>query len=1072
MKRKKNIKIWHSMHVLRNRHAIVILCLIAMLFPFKSIKGEVANSSSETLEVVDKKGNLIRGIVTDGRGEPLVGVNIRVPGSMIGVSSDIEGRFAITLPSGSNELVFNYIGFSEVRQKIKNANEELKIVMKEDIASLEEVVVVGFGEQKKVAVTSAVSTIKGDQLTANTPNLINSMSGRIAGILAIQNTGEPGKNDSEFYIRGMSTFGGFNSPLILVDGVPSRSMTELDPDEIESFNIYKDASATAMYGAEGANGVIVITTKRGKSEKTKISYRGEAGFNKPIRLPDFMNAGEIMRAYNDYLIHDGLERMFSDERINLHETQADPDLYPDVDWYDLLRKNTFSTRHTITFRGGGQKHRFFISGGYRQDDGLYKNTNLDYNNNLKYERYNIRSNVDLDITPSTQLKINISGQHAQRNEPGHSSDAIFTSFSQTPPHLFPMIYSDGTVAAHPGGKGSVFRVNPYNLIRESGYSKIYETKIQADFEIRQDLSFLTKGLRASIKVGFDNETIKALGRGRTPAQFYAKDRDEDGLLVFDQIVEEVPFGTLSGSFTREYRNIYSEVKLQYDRTFADVHSVGGYFLYNRSDNQGNKNNYNDVLPFRKESVVGKGSYVYDRRYSLDLTFAVTGSEQFAKGNRYGFFPAAGFAWNFAEEAFFPWKEYVPEFKVRASIGLTGNDRISSSRFLFKETWTEAAGGYSSGWVEGGSKNIGAPSGVLYEGRIAAPELKWEEELKRNIGVDLSLLKGQLSINLDYFNNKREDILLRRNTVSSVTGFRQNPFQNFGQVKNQGFEVSLKGESKFGDVRLSYLGNFTYTKNKIIERDEVLQPYDYMNQTGKELNTFSVLQAERLYDINDFTITSDAKGNPIYKLVEGLPTPMVGLNTPKPGDIKYVDRNNDGVINNYDYGRDLTKPKFPRGVYGFGLSADYKGLYASVFFQGAFDVSVNIADNGRFYPFSPSLDESAAYSAVLDRWSQESPRQDVLFPRISKVGRDHNTRTSTWWMRDGSFLRFKDVEIGYEFDKKLVRKLNLERLKVYLQGHNLHTWDNIKFWDPEQRSSDSGMKYPITKQFTFGIEVTI
>jgi TonB-linked SusC/RagA family outer membrane protein len=1007
---------------------------------------------------------VLNGTVLNERKEPVIGASIIIMGTSKTTSTDAQGKFIIEVESAQDSLLITYVGYKPLVMAA-GAEKEVVIQIEPDLEAqkLNEIVVVGFGEQKKQSVVSAVTTVVGEQLRMPNRSLSNNLAGQVPGLIAVQRSGEPGYDNAEFWIRGSSSFAGGTSPLVLVDGVP-RNMNDIEPDEIETFTLLKDAAATAVYGAEGANGVVIITSKRGKPQKTLISYRGEYSSLTPTRVPQMANSVEYLSLYNEALRNEGQQPAFSDSLINLYASGIDPDLYPNSNWYDiLLRKRTSNTRHTLNFRGGTGKTRFFVSGAYFSESGMYK-SNSEYNTNAGLKRYNLRSNIDMDITQTTLLRVDISGQYLQTTYPVNGSTNLFERFSRIPPHLIPPIYSDGTLAAHPSQDGN--KVNPYNQLMEYGYSKEWRSYIQSRVDLTQKLDFITRGLKIRGAISYDANSIFYSSRRKTPATYYATGRDADGKLTFRKVTNEVAFAEPTES-NEGQKQIYMEAALDYNRTF-DKHVVSGMLLTYQKERQV----HNDALAYRKQAYVGRVTYSFDGRYSMEGNFGITGSENFADGYRYGFFPALGLAWNLTNEPYFPdeLKTAISSFKIRGSIGKTGNDNTgNNTRFMYRPTFGTSTG-YSWGIGSTGATNS---LGGLIEGRFAAPFLSWEIEMKRNIGIDAAFWKNKFTLQIDYFNNLRTDILLQRRTLSAVAGFRQAPWQNFGKVSNKGIDGSMGFNEKIGDFEISLRGNFTYARNKILEYDEIPQVYPWMNITGTRLNALNnMLIADGLFDKSDFNITTDADGKSIYTLKNGIARPG-WLPTPMPGDIRYRDLNEDGVIDDFDRIKDAANPTVPEIIYGAGINLQYKGFYASAFFQGAGNVSTNLNNQANaFMPFHWGVMESNVRKEIVDsRWTEANPSQDVFFPRL-RVANMVNTNTqSTWWVKDASFVRLKNVEAGYNFHSNVLEKAKMKSGRVYVMGQNVVLWDKVKMYDPELGNSAAGTKYPIPITWTVGLEMT-
>lgn len=1005
----------------------------------------------------------ITGSVVDNNNMPVTGATVSLKSNPdIGTQTDKNGKFVLDVPKGA-VIVVSYVGFKPQEIQILQAG-EYPIALSADATGLEEVVVVGFGKQKKQTMVGAVATVKGEQLRMPTRSLSNNLAGQIPGLIAVQRSGEPGYDNAEFWIRGTSSFAGGTNPLVLVDGVP-RNMNDIEPDEIETFTLLKDAAATAIYGAEGANGVILITSKRGRVQKTAISYRGEYSQLQSTRLPTFLGSVDFLSLFDEALRNEGRPPIYKDV-IPMYASGQDQDLYPNTDWMSMLRNHTNNTRHTLNFRGGGDRARFFVSGAYFNESGIFKsNPNVDYNNNIGLKRYNLRSNIDLDVTASTLLRIDLSGQYLETNYPGIGTNDLFRLITTAPPHLFPMTYSNGDFAAHP--RFSNNRVNPYNLLMESGYAKEWRNAIQSRIDIEQKLTVLTPGLMAKGSVSYDGNSIYTMNRLKTPEQYTATGRDINGNLIMNRLINGAKMGEPVEGNTGD-KKIYIEGSINYNRIFGEKHTVGGMILYYQKSQQ----LHNEALAFKKQAYVGRATYLYDNRYSIEANFGLTGSETFAEGHRFGFFPAIGLAWIASNEPYFPesLKNSISSLKFRASIGRTGNDNTGGSRFLYRPSYTSSTG-YPLGI--GGSGSLNSINGMI-EGRFAAPELAWEIEDKQNYGIDISLFKGKVDLTADYFNNLRTNILLQRRTVSDAAGFRQAPWQNYGKVSNKGIDGSLNIRQNFNsDLTVSLRGNLTYARNKILEYDEVPQLYSWMNTTGNRLNMPTLYTADGLYTDNDFDITTNGDGSKNYQLKTGLPTSSMS-SALRPGDIKYVDLNGDGVINQFDQTKYKGNPTVPELIYGAGITVNYKGFYLSGFLQGAGNTSTVLGgDVGEgFFPFVRGIDESSLRTEALNRWTEENPSQNVMFPRLHSTDFQHNRAASTWWLRDASFLRLKNVEIGYQLTDHLLKKTGFKAARIYVMGQNIAVWDKIKMWDPELGNANAGLKYPLPKIWTAGIELTL
>ena len=1011
----------------------------------------------------------ITGTVTDENGQPLPGAYVYIKGTEVGTTTNLDGMYVIDI-NQTDELTFSFISYLEQTIKPRSSSNTLNVSLKPDTNALEEAVAVAYGAQKRQAIVSSLSTITTDDLKVTSTNITSSIQGQLPGLIAVQRNAEPGRDDAEFWIRGVSSFKGGTSPLVLVDGV-ERSITDLDADEIESFSLLKDAAATAMYGAEGANGVILVTTKRGHIGKQQISLRVEQNLSVPYRIPDFVDSWDYMRLANEALVNDGMEPMYSDDVIDLHESGADPDLYPNAQWTDLIARTIHGQRYTLSFRGGTENAKYFVTGGYQQKDGVFKkNPESKYNSNFSYDRFNLRSNIDLKVSKTTQLSIDLAGQYTARRTANRSPDDVFVFMLHTPPHLFPMVYSDGTVSTYPGGETDGNNRNPYYMLYQQGYRREFQTNIQSRVNLRQDLHFITEGLSARGAVSFDLENTLSKLRNYGPSKYHATGRDpETGALIYNQIVAGSPDVKQVEITGNTYdRQIYVEAALEYNNTFAGKHAVGAMLLYNQKERQKN----NEALVYRTQGLVGRITYGYDNRYFIEANFGYTGSETFAKKNRFGFFPAVGASYMISNESWYPegLKRVLSSAKVRASFGRTGNDDTGTSRFLYRATFSESGHTFNQGISSGGATN-GLGAGI-YDLQFENLTLGWEIEDKTNVGLDLSFFNRAIQIQADYFYNIRSAILLQRNTIPGYAGFHEKPWQNYGRVRNQGVDASIDMMKQFGDWKISARGTFTFARNKVLEIDELTPDEEYQRVTGTRINEQEVYIAERLYTEDDFIRSTNTNGTYAYTLRPGLPTPTFG-GIIGPGDIKYVDMNHDGIIDTKDKVRGVGHPyKNPEINYGFGFNVEWKGIYASVFFSGVANTSILLASgNSTFWPFNWGVEKGNYRTAFLDRWTADNPRQDVTYPRLHVgYGNSINDEPSTWWLRDGSFLRLKNAEIGYVLPEKALKTLRISGLRFYLLGENLAVFDHVKFWDPEQGNRNRGVSYPMSHSFTLGVEL--
>jgi TonB-linked SusC/RagA family outer membrane protein len=1013
----------------------------------------------------------ISGKISSETGEPLANASVTIKGTSKGSTTNESGVFIIDAKAG-DVLVVSMVGYQPFELTI-GAQTTLNITLKQTETKAEEVVVVGYGKQKRQSVVSSISAISGRELQFPARNLSTNLAGQIAGLISIQRNGEPGYDNADFWIRGISTFAGGTRPLVLVDGVP-RNFNDIEPDEIETFSVLKDAAATAVYGAEGANGVIIVTTKRGQARTPVITFRSETSVSRPDRLPTFVSSDQFLSLFNEALQNDGLSPIFHDTLIAKYKNNIDPDLYPNVDWIDVMLKDqTLKQRYTLNVRGGSEKAKYFVSGAYFNEEGFFKNDPRNrYKNNIGLKRFNLRSNIDMDISKSTRVTVDLSGQYLLTQYPGTGTSTIFRQMVITPPHIFPAVYSDGTISTFIQERDANMR-NPYNMLVNSGYAKEWRSAIQSAVKLEQKLNFITEGLTYRALVSYDYDGFFGASRSYNPSRYYATGRDANSKLLFQRtFAGSENLSDPAESFSAE-KKVYIENSLNYSRVFKK-HSVGGMILYMQKESQ----LYNEALAFRKQGLVGRGTYSYDSRYFLEANFGYTGSETFAPGYRFGLFPAIGLAYIVSNESFYPkaLKSVLNSAKLRGSVGRTGNDNTGGARFLYRPTFNSGAGGFSQGITSGGASN-GYGNG-LTENRFEAPFLSWEIEDKLNVGMDLGFLNNKIQLVADYFNYQRSGILLQRRTIPASVGFRSSPWDNYGQVKSWGFDGSLDANHRFANgLKLSARGTFTFTRNKITEYDELPQPHPWMAVTGTRVSENTLYIAERLYTEDDFTSVVNANGTKSYTLKPGLPISTLG-GLLGPGDIKYADLNGDGKIDQFDRKRGVGNPYTPEVIYGFGFNAEYKGFYASVFFQGAGRTSVVLGGNTPegWFPFNWGFDQSNFRQFALDRWTpsvaEKNPDYQPLMPRLHTSNSNNGNRVaSTWWLRDASFLRLKNAEIGYNFSTRLLSRTKLKTARIYLMGYNLALWDKIKFWDPETGNNTAGNAYPNSRIFTLGLELS-
>ena len=1016
-----------------------------------------------------KKTVEVSGTIVDSEGVPLIGATVVIkekPG--LGVVSDMDGKYKIEVEP-FQYLVFSYVGYETQEHLIKDEDMVLDITMHEAKTTiLDEVTITGMGPQKKITTTGAITTVEVGTLKTPVSSITNALAGNVAGVMAMQRSGQPGDNVSEFWIRGISTFGGSSSALVLVDGF-ERSMDELNIEDIESFTVLKDASATAIYGSRGANGVILITTKKGNEGKVEVNAKAEYTLTTRTRTPKFVDGLTYASMANEARTTRNQKAVYTDQELMMIDEQLDPDIYPNVDWMDLLLKDFAPTyRASVSVRGGGSKARYYLSGSFLDEGGMYHvdKTMKEYDTNANYQRYNYRLNMDMNITTSTLIQVGIGGALEKTNHAGATSDYIWHSIFGYNPVLTPVMYSNGYVPVIDSEEGEMVerRYNPWIVATQTGYSEIWHNTINSNITLEQKLDFLTEGLKFTGRFGYDTYNYNYIQRRKNPEMWRAeRQRDSDGNIVFNRMVPErllAQYSSASGD-----RKEFLEAGISYGRNFGD-HEVGSVLKYTQDNYVNTSNIGGDIregIARRHQGLAGSVSYGYMNRYLFNFNFGYNGSENFAKGHQFGFFPAYSIAWNVAEESFVKDNiDWLGMFKIRYSDGKVGIDN-SYPRFPYLPDfgnytrWTGA--GEQEVYYNWGDLNSGFGYPGLTYTRVSSNNVTWEVARKHDLGFDLYLWGDKFGLTVDYFDEKREGIYMTRSYLPDMVGIQgENPAANVGSVKTKGFDGNFKFDQRVGDVGLQIRGNFTYSKNKITEADEMVSRYPYLRRTG-----FRIDQAKGLIALGLFEDYEDIRNSPRQDFADSRDV--------MPGDIKYKDINGDGIINDDDI-VPIGSTMRPNLIYGLGLSAMWKGFDFNMHFQGA-GKSHFFIDGFTVYPFSQgewgNILEDMANS---NRWIlgvNEDPNAE--YPRLSYGWNSNNYRPSTYWLRDGSYLRLKTLEMGYTLPRIMTARLHMNNVRIHFIGQNLLTFSNFKLWDPEMGSSN-GMKYPLGKTVTFGLTINM
>lgn len=1037
---------------------LVFLCLFITgnLFAKKKADAPIwaaSNESTSTTTAVTEQAITVNGVVQDQTGEPLAGVNVVIVGTTTGTMTNFDGRFSLDLPSASAQIRFSYIGYKEQILSYKGKN-NLSITMTEDSELLGEVQVIAYGTQKKVTVTGALSTIGSSELLkAPVPNVAHALSGNLPGLSAVQYSGQPGADDPTIFIRGIGSLDAERAkPLMLVDGV-ERSFFRLDPNEIENITVLKDASATAVFGVRGANGVILVTTKRGQAGDAKISVSTSASVQMPLRVFDYANSYDYATIYNETQRNDGIAEAdlpFKPHVLEAFKNHTDPLLYPDTDWMDMILKPaSFQSQHNLNISGGTDRVRYFTSIGIVTQDGLFRSFDTGYNANFKYNRYNYRANVDIDVTKSTLLKINLGGRLEDTREPNTKAN-IYTDLTHSLPFSGVGLYEGkwvrGSAENLPIPDGPLENGDAFEAFYGRGYNQKIKNEINLDLALQQKLDVITKGLSVSIKGSYNSSYIHKKIRSKAMPYYTAHRDKKTDELFFRKKREETVFG-FSETMDKG-RDWYLEGSLNYSRDFGK-HHVSALVLYNQWRQQyPDPDKFDFVsIPRGYVGLVGRATYDFNNRYMIDFNMGYNGSENFAPGKRYGIFPAFSGGWIISEESFMKQQSAIGYLKIRASYGIVGNDLMNTkSRFFYlPDSYNPNSGGYNFG------TNVSTNLPGAVEKQLGNFDVSWEKAGKQNYGVDFALLKDHLSGSFDYFIEKRNDILTTRNTAPGFLAVNM-PVVNIGQVENKGFEIVLKWNHTVGNVKYWINTNLSYAKNKIIYKDEIPRKYDWLYETGKPVGQ------QFGYIFEGFVTEADLSSGK-------LPNHKAEI---KVGDAKYKDLNNDNVIDDNDM-MAIGSPKYPQLTGGITVGFEYKGFDFSMMWAGSGKVSRFIGDGLRI-PFGVTKQRSLLQYMVEDRWTPETA-QTASIPRFSFNNLENNyLRNSTLWLRDASYIRLKNLQIGYTFKGPWMKKAHIENLRVFAAGENLLTFDHLKISDPEATDNDR-FEYPLVMILNLGLNIS-
>ncbi len=1078
-------------HIKRNICLVAVSCTLLAGIP---LQGVAQTGRTAKVQATQSNKITVSGTVLDKTtNDPLIGVSVVVKGvANAGTITDMDGKFTLKLPYSEAPLVFSYLGY-QPQEIVPGAKKELTVLLQEDTKALQEVVVVGYTKQRKETMIGSVATITTKDLTQSpTANINNALAGRLPGLIVNQYAGgEPGVDQSELFIRGKATYGN-QSAIVIVDGI-ERDMSYLAPDEIETFTILKDASATAAYGIRGANGVIVITTKRGKAaEKATVNLKASIGINQPIGFPEYLGSADYATLYNEARLNDAKMTGADISSLNLFSQQAidnfrrakgdnSDGLGYDWDYYDFAFKPGLQEDVSLSIRGGTDKVRYYVLANYFSQGGNYKYANAgEYDSQTKFTRYNFRSNIDININRYLSTRLDLGARITDRNAPGTTASRLMTICATQPPYL-PILVEENShpqneeyIQQNPRGMlygDNIYRYNLLGELSRTGYLNEKNTYLNGSFAMNLDMGFLTKGLKAELMFSYDASEGRWINR--------KLDTYKDGYREYPKYATFMPIEgsdayMTGGHYTGAYKignkydidqtigngfshnasdgRTYIQARLDYNRLFSDRHEVTAMLLANR----GNRT-VNNELAYHSQGITGRFAYYYNQKYLMEFNFGYNGSENFAPGKRYGFFPAGSIGWVVSEEEFMKKASWVDFLKVRASYGLVGSDNVSS-RFPYLAFY-----GGGSGYDFG--NNFGTNVGGNSEGNLANASLTWEKARKLNVGIDFTTLNQRLALTVDAFYEYRFDIITDMNG-DGIMGYpdivgKDAALQNLGEVSNRGVDIELSWNDKIGkDFRYYIRPNLTFSRNRLEYKAEVARKNSWRKETGKRLY-------ENFVYVFDHFVADQEEADRLNKIGYQPWGQLI------PGDVVYKDLDRNGVIDDEDRTA-MGNPRSPELMFGIPFGFQYKNFDFSVLLQGATKSSILL--NGAAVFDFPQFEQDKigrVKKMHLDRWTPETAAT-AKYPALHYGTHDNNKNgNSSLFLYDASYLRLKNVEIGYNVSPKLLRKFHVQQARIYVQGLNLLTFDKLGDVDidPETKSGDGASWYPIQKVFNFGIDIT-
>ncbi|MDR1091611.1 MAG: TonB-dependent receptor [Prevotella sp.] len=994
-------------------------------------------------------GIQIDGILMDEQGEPLIGATVLLKDNPAkGVITDVDGRFSLGNIPVNSIVIFRYTGYDDLERTFPKSESKLRISLQVKTTLMNDVVVTGRGTARKVSVTGSITTVDVQDLQVPNVSLTNMLAGRVAGIIAVQRSGEPGRgSNSEFWVNGISTFGANASALVLIDGVEGN-LNDIDPADIESFSVLKDASATAVYGVRGANGVVVVTTKRGKAGELKINFKANVSMSESTRTQKYVDAADYARLANEASFNRGLTPIYTPTQIRLFEVGLDPDLYPNVNWGDeILADRTYNTQQFLSVYGGGENARYYFSVGHTNQTGIFKQDKSGinkYDSNLDWHRYNFRTNVDANLTKTTLLGLNLETTMTTDYGPNINRNDLWNQQAMLPPGLVPVKFSTGELS----GIGIYAdQMTPYVLLNHSGYKKVKDVKSKITVSLNQKLDMLTEGLAFTALYSMTHYNIVEETRVKRPELYRSNGRNNDGTLRLARTAELVqPY---PGKESASWRSDYMEASLQYNRAFGD-HRIGGLLhIYRQEDtNSDNNGQYDAIIPVRYQTISGRVTYGFKDTYLAEFNIGYSGSENFKPSHQYGWFPAPSIGWVPTNYDFV--KENIPFLsflKLRASYGIVGNSKVLYSRFPYLSIIQGGGSIWGESWTES---------------RASSDNITWEKTKKTNLGIDARLLNESIELTADFFRSEVDGILQYREYIPNEVGSGI-PMGNVGSMKSWGMSGNIAWNQVINkDMSFTLRSNLTFSRNEVTHYEQAGKNYPYQTYTGYPWGVIRGLMSLGL-----FKNEADIQSSPKQELGSEV----------RPGDIKYQDINGDGVVNSEDE-VPLSYANVPQIQYGFAAAYTWKNLTVSVFFNGVSRVNFFYGGTG-YYPFSAG-DRGNVLTIVNNQQNRWTPAEysgnpatenpDARFPRLTYGNNGNNNRPSTFWLADGKYLRLKNVEVNYSLPSKWLRPLHVSAATISLIGDNLAVWDKVKLWDPET-ASGNGTAYPLQRAYTIQLNLT-